>query len=163
MNRAPSPAAVAVAPISLVCALALAAGLGLSGPVSAKQAPPPVPGGTIGTLPLGHYTCEKDGDAGGAVGDPVPSLDFQVINFSSYKGSDGIRGSYLLTGDSVTMTGGKLKGEKLHRIAPSFLRLVGPDGNDTETRCVLTSRKRQSDGGFNENSPADSGGDYPQG
>lgn len=163
MNRAPSPAAVARTAVSLACALALGAALGLSVPAVARQAPPPVPGGTIGTLPLGHYTCEKDGDAGGPVGERVPSLDFQVINFSSYKGDDGIRGSYLLTGDSVMMTGGKLKGEKLHRIAHTFLRLVGPDGNDTETRCVLTSRKRQSDGGFNEDSPADSGGDYPQG
>ncbi|WP_207078416.1 hypothetical protein [Novosphingobium sp. KA1] len=163
MNRAPFIPPIARAPAFLACGLALAAVSAGLAPAMAKPAPPPVPGGTISTLPLGHYTCEKDGDAGGAVGNPVPALDFQVVNFSSYKGTDGVRGSYLMTGDSVTMTGGKLKGEKLHRTAPAFLRVVGADGQDSEIRCVLTSRKRQSDGGFNENSPADSGGDYSQG
>lgn len=103
--------------------------------------PPPVPGGALGTLLLGHYSCEKDGDAGGPVGTPAPTLDFQVVNFSSYKGVDGVRGSYLMTGDNVVMTGGGLRGLRLHRISTGFVRVVGEDGVDSETRCVLTSRK----------------------
>ncbi|WP_395332879.1 hypothetical protein WBP06_06140 [Novosphingobium sp. BL-8H] len=142
MNRA----RLVLLPLSSITLVALASSL------AARPAPPPVPGGTLGTLSLGRYSCEKDGDAGGAVGTPAPTLDFQVVNFSSYKGVDGVRGSYLLTGDSVVMTGGGLKGLRLHRISPGFVRIVGADGNDTETRCVLTSRKPQ----MRDDSPVDS-------
>lgn len=126
--------------------LASVMALSLAAPLGAKSAPPPVPGGTLGTLSMGRYTCEKDGDAGGPIGTPVPTLNFQVAIYSSYKGVDGVRGSYLLTGDDVVMTGGGLKGLRLHRISPGFLRVVGADGNDSETRCVLTSRKPQMQG-----------------
>jgi len=112
-------------------------------PLGAKAPPPAVPGGTLSTLSLGRYSCEKDGDAGGPIGTPVPTLDFQVVIYSSYKGVDGVRGSYLLTGDNVVMTGGGLKGLRLHRISPGFLRVVGEDGKDSETRCVLTSRRQR--------------------
>ena len=105
----------------------------------ASAAPPPLPGGPIGTLALGRYVCELPGDAAGQAGRPQPDFEFRVVNASSYK-AGGIRGSYLLTGDRVVMTGGKLKGLKLHRLSGGFLRKIEEDGSDGEMRCVLAAR-----------------------
>ncbi|MET1754884.1 hypothetical protein ABVV53_05335 [Novosphingobium sp. RD2P27] len=102
----------------------------------AAAPPPAVPGGLIGTLPLGIYTCELPGDAGGPIRVAADEFDFTVVHGSSYR-SGGDRGSYLLTGDLVTMTSGKLNGLKLHRISSGFLRRVEPDGTDGALRCVL--------------------------
>jgi len=103
----------------------------------AGAAPPaPVPGGLIGTLALGRYTCELPGDAGGPVRVAAKDFDFTVIHGSSYRIGNA-RGSYLLTGDLLTMTGGKLKGLKLHRISDGFLRRIEANGTDGEMRCVL--------------------------
>lgn len=107
---------------------------------AASPTPPSVPGGSIATLPIGTYTCEMPGDAGGAAGKPMPDFEFRIVNSSSYK-AGGIRGSYLFVGDRVTMTGGKLKGLRLHRISTGFLREIGPQGTDGDMRCVRTSRK----------------------
>lgn len=96
---------------------------------------PPVPGGLIGTLPHGRYTCELPGDASGPVRIAAHDFDFTVIRGSSYRAGNS-RGSYLLTGDTVTMTGGKLKGLKLHRIGDGFLRQVQANGADGDMRCV---------------------------
>ncbi|MGF7153254.1 hypothetical protein [Novosphingobium gossypii] len=112
----------------------------LSGCASADTAPPPVAGGPISTMPLGTYTCEMAGDAGGLVGRPLPEYEFRIVNASSYK-AGGIRGSYLLTGRYLTMTGGKLRGLKLHRLEDTFLRKVEADGSDGEMRCVRSSRR----------------------
>jgi len=115
--------------------LALVPGFALASPE-----PSPVPGGRIGTLPIGIYTCEMPGDAAGPAGKPVADHEFRVVNASSYK-AGGTRGSYLFTGSRVTMTGGKLKGLILHRMSEGFLRKVNKDGSDGEMRCVLTSRR----------------------
>lgn len=117
----------------------IAATVMLSATGCATSTPPPyVPGGAIATLPLGTYACELPGDAGGAAGIVQVDYAFRIVNSSSYK-ADDIRGSYLLVGDYVTMTGGKLKGLKLHRISSTFLRQVQPDGTDGQLRCVLTA------------------------
>jgi hypothetical protein len=119
---------------------AIAAAISPAASASASPEPEPVRGGRIGTLPIGTYSCEMPGDAGGAAGKPVADHSFKVVNASSYK-ADGIRGSYLLTGTRVTMTGGKLKGLVLHRISTGFLRQQRPDGSDGDMRCVMTSRR----------------------
>lgn len=104
-------------------------------PAKAAKAPP-VPGGLIGTLEQGKYTCELPGDASGPTRIQASEFDFTIVRGSSYR-ADGRRGSYLLTGDVVQMTGGKLKGLKLHRVSNGFLRRIEPDGQDGELRCVL--------------------------
>jgi len=82
------------------------------------------------------------GDASGPVRVAAKDFDFTVIHGSSYR-AGGSRGSYLLAGDVVTMTGGKLKGLKLHRISTGFLRQIVAGGTDGEMRCVLdTTTKR---------------------
>lgn len=131
---------VAHRPAKLAAFLLAAALPALSACATDGAAPPPVQGGTIGTLPLGHYTCEMPGEAGGPVGNPVPNYAFRIVNASSYK-TGGIRGSYLYTGDTVLMTGGKLKGLKLHRLSNGFLRRIEADGSDGDMRCVLRSRR----------------------
>lgn len=98
-----------------------------------------VPGGEIGTLPLGRYVCELPGDAAGAWRQPVPEQDFTVVNASSYV-SHGQRGTYLLTGDLAQVTSGPLKGNRYHRLSEGFLRLIGEDGKDGDLRCVLAFR-----------------------
>jgi hypothetical protein len=120
----------------LAPAAALVPIMGLALGAAAPPTPPAVPGGLIGTLELGKYTCELPGDAGGPVRVAAKDFDFVVIHGSSYRAA-GSRGSYLLTGDVVTMTGGKLRGLKLHRISAGFLRQVAKDGSDGDMRCVL--------------------------
>lgn len=134
MNPIPTPRTFLPA-VALITALALALPA-----LAADSVPPPVPGGRIGTLEMGDYTCELPGDAGGSAGTPVPEYAFRVVNASSYK-AGGVRGSYLLAADRVTMTGGKLKGLRLHRISSGFLRRIADDGSDGPMRCVLTSRR----------------------
>jgi len=98
-----------------------------------------VPGGEIGTLPTGRYLCEKPGDATGLVAVRTPEGDFRVLASSSYA-VDGKRGSYLLTGDRMVMTGGPFEGRAFLRTSVGYLRQLGPDGQPGESRCVLTAR-----------------------
>jgi len=116
MTRAPRNAPFA----AFLLALGLVAGSGPS--LAAKPAPPPVPGGPIGT--------------------PLPQYDFRAVTGSNYKTPDGVRGSYLMTGDQIIMTGGELKGTRMHRTSKGFLRHVGTDGLDNDIRCVLTNAGR---------------------
>lgn len=101
-----------------------------------------VPGGEIGTLRIGYYACELPGDATGPAGRRVPEADFSVLNASSYK-SGGATGTYLLTGDQVVMTSGPRKGQRYHRLRDRFLRMIGPDGKDSNLRCVLRNRNNR--------------------
>ncbi|WP_206049453.1 hypothetical protein [Novosphingobium sp. PC22D] len=119
--------------------IALACGLAAASPVLASPAPPPVPGGRLGTLVQGRYVCESPGDATGPAGIALEDLEFLVVNGSGYRVPAG-RGSYLLTGDDVIMTGGPLQGLRLHRISSGFLRRIEADGEDGEVRCVLSVR-----------------------
>ena len=97
------------------------------------------PGGDIATLPVGDYVCELPGDAAGLAGRHVPGEDFAVVTASSYRAL-GSLGSYLLTGDSLVMTSGVHKGKRYHRLSSGFLRRIGPDGADSDLRCVLRRR-----------------------
>lgn len=94
-----------------------------------------VPGGQIGFLRPGAFQCEMPGDATGAAGLRVPEADFDVISANSYRTAKG-RGTYLLTGDLLQLTSGPLNGTKYHRISNNFLRAIGPDGQDSDLRCV---------------------------
>ena len=93
------------------------------------------PGGQIGRLPLGSYVCEVPGNATGAAGIRVPEQGFTVINATTYTSQAG-RGTYLLTGDLLTMTSGPKHGQKFHVLSLNFLREIGPDGKDGTLRCV---------------------------
>ncbi len=94
-----------------------------------------VPGGPIGQLAPGDYQCEQPGHAGGAAGLRVASEDFEIVNANTYRTVTG-RGTYLLTGDVLTMTGGPKYGQTFHRITSSFLRKTDASGADTTLRCV---------------------------
>jgi hypothetical protein len=119
---------------SLLLAVAM---LAPAAPISA------VPGGEIGTLEQGRYTCELPGDATGPVGLHVPEADFTVISASSYR-AKGTLGSYLLTGDRLVMTNGPHRGQKFHRLSRGFLRRLNADGSDGDLRCVLGRRRADS-------------------
>lgn len=93
------------------------------------------PGGPIDTIHRGSYACALPGDATGPVSHPVPAEDFEVLTGSSYGTTDG-RGSYLLTGDVLTMTSGPKRGQKFNRLSSNFLRKLAPDGTDSKLRCV---------------------------
>ncbi len=94
-----------------------------------------IPGGPIGQLAPGNYLCEQPGDASGAVGLRVPGEDFEIVNANTYRTAAG-RGTYLLTGDVLLMTGGPKYGQSFHRINNSFLRKSDASGADTTLRCV---------------------------
>ena len=102
---------------------------------AAPPSPPPVPGGPIGTLALGRYSCELPGDASGPIRIDAADYNFTIVHGSSYR-AGGQRGSYLLTGDLVQMTSGTLKGLKLRRISGGFLRRIDEAGRNSELRCV---------------------------
>ena len=97
------------------------------------------PGGRIGTLPIGDYACELPGDATGAAGLRQPAEDFAVVNASSYRAA-GAMGSYLLSGDRLTMTSGPHRGKRYRRLSDGFLRLIGGDGEDSVLRCIRRKR-----------------------
>ncbi len=93
------------------------------------------PGGPLGVLQIGTYICELPGDATGPAGLHQESANFDVINASSYRNAKG-RGTYLKTGDIVVMTSGPKRGERYHQLSDNFLRRIGPDGSDSDLRCV---------------------------
>ncbi|MCZ8320269.1 MAG: hypothetical protein O9296_01615 [Novosphingobium sp.] len=93
------------------------------------------PGGQIGTLQQGDYTCELPGDATGPAGIRQDGQSFTVHNSSRYSNAQG-RGTYLLTGDTVTMTSGPKKGQRFIRLSDNFLREIDAAGNETNLRCV---------------------------
>ncbi len=97
------------------------------------------PGGAIGTLQQGEYRCELPGDATGPAGIRQPEQDFTVHNSSRYSTSEG-RGTYLLTGDLVTITSGPKNGQRFKRLSANFLREVNPAGQQTDLRCVRRVR-----------------------
>lgn len=93
------------------------------------------PGGPIASLTPGRYLCELPGDAAGPAGLRQDDETFVVLNASSYEAPSG-RGTYLVTGDIVTITSGPKNGQRFRRISPNFLRRIGPDGSDSALRCV---------------------------
>jgi hypothetical protein len=93
------------------------------------------PGGPIATLLPGRYICELPGDATGPAGLRQDDESFVVLNATSYTASGG-RGTYLVTGEVVTITSGPKNGQRFRRISDNFLRRIGPDGQDSTLRCV---------------------------
>ena len=100
-----------------------------TGPALAVQS------GPIDTLQQGDYACELPGDATGPAGIRQNNQSFTVHNSSRYSTVEG-RGTYLLTGDIVTMTSGPKKGQRFQRLSNNFLREIDAAGNQTELRCV---------------------------
>jgi hypothetical protein len=119
--------AIFTTPLSL--ALAIAAALSLAASAGAA------PGGRIGTLERGAYSCETPGDVTAARGVPAPEEDFTITNASTYQTPEG-SGTYLRTGDVVTMTSGPKKGQRFEMKNERFLRRLGPDGLADGLRCV---------------------------
>jgi hypothetical protein len=103
--------------------------------IIAATAAQAAPGGQIGRLLLGEFVCELPGDATGPAGIRVPEQGFSVINATMYTTAAG-RGTYLLTGDVLIMTGGPKRGQRFHRLSQNFLREIGPDGADRPLRCI---------------------------
>jgi hypothetical protein len=114
--------------------------------IAVLTAPAPglaVPGGAIGTLEQGYYTCELPGDATGPAGRHLPEADFTVTSASSYR-AGGTLGSYLLTGDRLVMTSGPHRGQKFVQVSRGYLRQLNADGSQGEMRCVLGRRNSAS-------------------
>jgi hypothetical protein len=128
--------AIATTP-AFALAILLGAGLPAAGLLGAKSAMA-VPGGDLSVLIKGHYVCETPGDPENPDlfgGDRRPDSDFTVVGDSSYR-ARGVRGVYLLTGDSLRFTEGPLKGVHFHRAGSNFVRSVNADGTDGDLRCV---------------------------
>ncbi|HWU04225.1 MAG TPA: hypothetical protein VN222_15905 [Novosphingobium sp.] len=116
-------------------ALLLGATLGLNAPPALADRVKAAPEGPLITIKRGGYLCELPGTAMTATGLHQPDEDF-TISIGSVYSTDHGRGQYLATGDQVLMTTGPKAGEKFHRVSDNFLRKIGPDGLDTELRCV---------------------------
>lgn len=93
------------------------------------------PGGVLGTLPIGRFTCETGGDVSGPASNHLPELDFAVVRGSSYDTPKGA-GTYLLVEKNMVMTSGPMKGRKFHRISPRYLRELDSDGKEGPVRCI---------------------------
>lgn len=94
-----------------------------------------VPGGKLSTLERGTWVCEMPGDAATARGVPVPEAGFEITRSSNYRTPAG-RGTYLRTGDQVTLTSGPRKGESYSLENEHFLRKLDADGKETGLRCI---------------------------
>ena len=97
------------------------------------------PGGRLDTIPVGEYRCELPGDATGPSRFPVPEESFEIRNASSYANGAGA-GSYLLTGDTLVMTGGPKRGSRYRRLSDNFLRKIDESGEPGKLRCVRRTR-----------------------
>lgn len=94
-----------------------------------------VPGGRLQTLPQGPWTCELPGDA---TLTPVakPELSFVTVPDSSYIAPDGVRGSYLLLADRLTLTSGTFNGRRFLMDGSALMRELGEGDTQTGIRCV---------------------------
>jgi hypothetical protein len=92
-------------------------------------------GGKLGTLDRGSWTCEMPGDAGTERGIPVDGADFVILPSSTYRTETG-RGTYLRTGDTVTITSGPRNGERYRVASERMLWKLAADGSDEGMRCV---------------------------
>jgi hypothetical protein len=92
-------------------------------------------GGKLGTLDRGSWTCEMPGDAGSERGIPVDGAEFVVTPSSTYRTETG-SGTYLRTGDMVTITSGPRRGERYRVATERMLWKLAPDGSDEGMRCV---------------------------
>ncbi len=92
-------------------------------------------GGQIDVLRTGSYVCELPGDAAGLAGVHQPAEDFAVVNASNYA-VGGARGSYLLTGEQMTITSGPKRGARYRRVSGGTLRALDGAGRDTALHCV---------------------------
>lgn len=92
------------------------------------------------TMPKGHYQCALPGDAAGEAWHPVEGSDFRIINSSSYKGPDGARGTYLLTGKAFVFTNGPFVNLRFERTGDNQLRRIEPDGKPGRLLCVRSAR-----------------------
>jgi hypothetical protein len=97
------------------------------------------PGGRLATIPVGEYHCELPGDAVGPSRIPVPEESFDIRNASSYANAQGA-GSYLLTGNTLVMTGGPKRGARYLRLSDNFLRKLDASGEPGTLRCVRRTR-----------------------
>ena len=120
-----------LARIALAFAAVLAAAISAASPAPLSAAP----GGELDTLPIGDYICELPGNVIGPAGLRVPEEDFTVVTASSYR-AGGVLGSYLLTGEQLTMTGGPHRGKRYKRLSTGFVRKLDAAGTPGDLRCV---------------------------
>lgn len=106
-------------------------------PIVALTAEPAdaVPGGRLGTLPLGRYICALPGDATGEAITKVEGAWFDILTASSYL-AEGGRGTYLLTGDDLVFTRGPMRGVRFIRQSSRTLRKLDENGEPGRMRCT---------------------------
>ncbi len=91
--------------------------------------------GRIATLQRGSYICETPGDASTQRGIPVPEEGFTVTNGSAYWVGNK-NGTYLRSGDMVTMTSGPYQGNRYLVKGERYLKKLDEKGQPTGLRCV---------------------------
>lgn len=135
MKRAvvPKQAAVLKRAIALIASI-LTLGLGTSAAIATP--------GELGTMPTGRYICELPGDGSGPASLHVPESDFTILRASRYRAHYGA-GIYLLTGDLLVLTSGPRQGERFIRKSNGFLRMLGPNDEESLLRCVLQNRNNR--------------------
>jgi hypothetical protein len=101
------------------------------------------PGGALWTMNQGRWTCELPGDAT-TPPTPQPQGNFSIIPDSSYTAVSGGRGTYLLLGKILTMTGGPYAGQRFERVGGATVIRLGPDGKRLPERCVHAGAVRDA-------------------
>lgn len=106
-----------------------------------------VPGGDIGTLHNGRWTCEFPGDAANRPRS-APEESFRILPDSSYTTTDRRHaGTYLLLGKVMTMTSGPFNGRSYEAQSASTVLQVDAQGRRTGLRCV---RAGAPSGGYSD-------------
>lgn len=119
--------------------LALAGALAASAALTLAAAPArAVPGGDLGTLHNGHWSCDTGGDAA-TVPRHLPAEDFRIMPDSSYRTPDGKGGgTYVLLGRAMSFTSGPFYGRSYLAQGPNTVLQLDAKGKRTGVRCTRT-------------------------
>ncbi|MCW1986324.1 MULTISPECIES: hypothetical protein [Novosphingobium] len=97
-----------------------------------------VPGGDLGTLHNGRWTCEQGGDAA-ILPRHVPDQEFRITPDSSYRTPDGKGGgTYILLGRAMSFTSGPYYGRTFQAQGPNTVLQLDANGKRTGVRCTRT-------------------------
>lgn len=124
-------------------------------PLGASPARPSVPGaagagtgtgsqtrGAFGPIANGVYECDAPINVGGmTMGSPQTGLFFGVTGPGAYRDFNGGRGAFTVSGDTLTMTSGPLRGTRYRREGATLFKPLNAQGQTGSIRCVLNRSK----------------------
>ena len=98
--------------------------------------------GAFGPIANGVYECDAPINVGGmTMGSPQTGLFFGVTGPGAYRDFNGGRGAFTVSGDTLTMTSGPLRGTRYRREGATLFKPLNAQGQTGSIRCVLNRSK----------------------